>query len=36
MAAGGSAAGAVRVDGRMVDKPLLLRAQRLIDRAARR
>jgi len=36
VAAGGSAAGAVRVDGRMVDKPLLLRAQRLIDRAARR
>jgi citrate lyase subunit beta / citryl-CoA lyase len=33
VAAAESAAGAVRVDGRMVDKPVLLQAQRLLQRA---
>ena len=34
VAAAGGSTGAVRVDGRMVDKPVLQRAQRLLARAA--
>ncbi|WP_046863509.1 HpcH/HpaI aldolase/citrate lyase family protein [Microvirga massiliensis] len=33
LAAAGSAAGAVQVDGRMVDRPVLLKAQSILDRA---